>query len=117
MPIPDKLSFEEAAAIPEVFLTAYLALFKLGDLKPGHKVLIHAGASGVGTASIQLVREAGATSIVTAGTEKKREACLSLGASLAIDYKAGPFEAKEQDATDGKAVNIIVNLNHDEHED
>jgi NADPH:quinone reductase-like Zn-dependent oxidoreductase len=61
--IPDHFSFEEAAAIPEVFLTAYLNLFMLGGLKANQTVLIHAGASGVGTAAIQLIREAGATSI------------------------------------------------------
>ncbi|MEW6736566.1 MAG: NAD(P)H-quinone oxidoreductase [Acidobacteriota bacterium] len=108
MRIPENLSFEEAAAIPEVFLTAYLALFKLGDIKPGYKVLIHAGASGVGTAAIQLTREAGASAIVTASTAQKREACLKLGASLAIDYQAGPFEAKIKAATTGEGVNIIL---------
>jgi putative PIG3 family NAD(P)H quinone oxidoreductase len=108
MRIPDNLSFEEAAAIPEVFLTAYLCLFVLGGIKPGYRVLIHAGASGVGTAAIQLVREAGATSIVTASTDKKREACLKLGASLALDYKDSPFEPEVRKATDGKGVNIIL---------
>lgn len=57
MPIPENLSFEEAAAVPEVFLTAYQALFWLGSLQRGERVLIHAGASGVGTAAIQLVRD------------------------------------------------------------
>ncbi|GEN32899.1 MULTISPECIES: NAD(P)H-quinone oxidoreductase [Aneurinibacillus] len=108
--IPDHFSFTEAAAIPEVFLTAYLNLFWLGGLKAGHTVLIHAGASGVGTAAIQLVREAGATSIITAGSEKKRQACLDLGASLAIDYKAGPFEPAVKEATDGQGVNIILDF-------
>ncbi|WP_342540277.1 alcohol dehydrogenase catalytic domain-containing protein [Heyndrickxia sp. FSL K6-6286] len=62
--IPDDFSFEEAAAIPEVFLTAYLNLFELGQLEKNQTVLIHAGASGVGTAAIQLAREAGATIIM-----------------------------------------------------
>jgi tumor protein p53-inducible protein 3 len=108
--IPEGFSFEEAAAIPEVFLTAYLNLFLLGGLKPGYTVLIHAGASGVGTAAIQLVREAGSASIVTAGSEEKRETCLALGASKAIDYKAGPFAQKVKEATDGKGVNIILDF-------
>ncbi|AMA71844.1 NAD(P)H-quinone oxidoreductase [Aneurinibacillus thermoaerophilus] len=108
--IPDSFSFEEAAAIPEVFLTAYLNLFWLGGLKAGHTVLIHAGASGVGTAAIQLVREAGAISIVTAGTETKRTTCLELGASLALDYKAGPFAPAVKEATNGKGVNIILDF-------
>lgn len=110
MRIPDGFSFEEAAAIPEVFLTAYLNLFWLGGLKKGQTVLIHAGASGVGTAAIQLVREAGATSIITAGTEEKRSLCRELGASEAIDYKAGPFEPKVKGATGGRGVDIILDF-------
>ncbi|WCK54048.1 NAD(P)H-quinone oxidoreductase [Aneurinibacillus sp. Ricciae_BoGa-3] len=110
MRIPDNLSFEQAAAIPEVFLTAYLNLFVLGGLKAGYNVLIHAGASGVGTAAIQLVREAGARSVITAGSEEKRRTCMDLGASHAIDYKAGPFAPKVKEATDGKGVNIILDF-------
>ncbi|SFJ36213.1 putative NAD(P)H quinone oxidoreductase, PIG3 family [Paenibacillus sp. UNC496MF] len=110
MRIPDHLSFEQAAAIPEVFLTAYLNLFVLGGLREGHDVLIHAGASGVGTAAIQLVREAGAASIVTAGTREKRDACLALGAGLAIDYTAGPFVQAVQEATDGRGANLIMDF-------
>jgi tumor protein p53-inducible protein 3 len=110
IPIPDSLSFEEGAAIPEVFLTAYLNLFQLGECTVGETVLIHAGASGVGTAAIQLVREAGATSFVTAGTQEKREFCLSLGADTAIDYKADPFAPKVKEATNGKGVNLILDF-------
>ncbi|GBF75857.1 putative NADPH:quinone oxidoreductase, partial [Paenibacillus sp. 598K] len=83
MRIPDALSFEEAAAIPEAFLTAYLNLVELGGLGAGQTALIHAGASGVGTAAIQIARELGARAIVTAGSEAKRQAALALGASLA----------------------------------
>jgi tumor protein p53-inducible protein 3 len=108
IPIPDNLSFEEAAAIPEVFLTAYLCLFKLGNIKPTYTVLIHAGASGVGTAAIQLAREVGATAIATASTEAKRAACVSLGASLAIPYKDTQFDEEVRKATNNKGVNIIL---------
>jgi tumor protein p53-inducible protein 3 len=108
--IPDHFSFEEAAAIPEVFLTAYLNLFILGGLKKKQTVLIHAGASGVGTAAIQLVKEAGAVSIVTAGTEDKRKACLQLGAKEAIDYKAGPFAPMVKEMTGGLGVNLILDF-------
>lgn len=110
MPIPESFSFEQAAAIPEVFLTAYLNMFKLGGLSKGDKVLIHAGASGVGTAAIQLAHVAGAQSIVTAGTEAKREFCLALGADIAIDYKAGPFAPKVKDATEGRGVNLVLDF-------
>jgi tumor protein p53-inducible protein 3 len=108
--IPDHLTFEEAAAIPEVFLTAYLNLFVLGGLKPGQTVLIHAGASGVGTAAIQLVREAGGSCIVTAGSEEKRNTCLELGARSAIDYKAGPFAPIVREITGGCGVPIILDF-------
>jgi tumor protein p53-inducible protein 3 len=108
--IPDAFTYEEAAAIPEVFLTAYLNLFVLGGLKPKQTVLIHAGASGVGTAAIQLVREAGAASIVTAGSNEKRNTCLQLGASRTIDYKAGPFAPMVIEATQGKGVDIILDF-------
>jgi len=110
MRIPDGMSFEEAASIPEVFLTAYLNLFRLGGLKAGQSVLIHAGASGVGTAAIQLAREAGANAIVTAGSEAKREACLALGAGEAIDYKAGPFLPRVKEATGGRGVDLILDF-------
>jgi tumor protein p53-inducible protein 3 len=108
--IPDSFTFEEAAAIPEVYLTAYLNLFVLGGLSPKQTVLIHAGASGVGTAAIQLVREAGASSIVTASSEEKRSFCLQLGAAAAIDYKAGPFAPMVKELTGGRGVNIILDF-------
>jgi putative PIG3 family NAD(P)H quinone oxidoreductase len=108
MRIPDALSFEEAAAIPEAFLTAYLNLVELGGLEAGKTALIHAGASGVGTAAIQIARELGARAIVTAGSEAKRQAALALGASLAIDYKAGPFAPQVLEATEGRGVEVVL---------
>ncbi|MBA2564127.1 MAG: NAD(P)H-quinone oxidoreductase, partial [Gemmatimonadetes bacterium] len=110
MPIPEGLSFEQAAAIPEVFATAYQTLFWLGDLQFGGRVLIHAGASGVGTAAIQLAREAGAHPIVTAGSERKLDACRALGAELAIDYKRGPFAPAVLEATDERGVDVILDF-------
>ncbi|UOF90632.1 NAD(P)H-quinone oxidoreductase [Fodinisporobacter ferrooxydans] len=110
MKIPERLSYEQAAAIPEVFLTAYLNLFQLGELTTGETVVIHAGASGVGTAAIQLVREAGATSIVTASTNEKLEMCKSLGAGSVLSYLDGPFAPKVLDITKGKGANIILDF-------
>ncbi|VEF46385.1 putative zinc-dependent NADPH:quinone oxidoreductase [Bacillus freudenreichii] len=110
IPIPENLSFEEGAAIPEGFLTAYLNLFELGKLKEDETVLIHAGASGVGTAAIQLAREAGANIIVTAGSKEKRELCRTLGAAHVIDYKDGPFAPKVKEASEGKGVNLILDF-------
>ncbi|WEG14348.1 NAD(P)H-quinone oxidoreductase [Pullulanibacillus sp. KACC 23026] len=91
MPLPENLSYEEAAAIPEVFLTAYQTLFWIGQLKKGERVLVHAGASGVGTAAIQLAKERGARVAITAGSEEKCKACRELGADLAINYKTSSF--------------------------
>ncbi|MFD1706042.1 NAD(P)H-quinone oxidoreductase [Siminovitchia sediminis] len=110
IPIPKNLSFEEGAAIPEGFLTAYLNLFDLGNLQSGETVLIHAGASGVGTAAIQLAKEAGARVIITAGSPEKLQLCRSLGADLAINYKKGPFAAQVKESTGEKGVQLILDF-------
>lgn len=109
MPVPDALSFEEAAAVPEVFLTAYQALYWLGGLEEGARVLIHAGASGVGTAAIQLVREAGAHAYVTASAPK-HEACKALGAEAAIDYRSEDFADRIEEITGGAGVDLILDF-------
>lgn len=108
IPIPANLSFEQAAALPEVFLTAYLNLFDLGGLRAGDYALIHAGASGVGTAAIQLAREAGAHAIVTVGSEEKAARCRALGAVAALNYHNGPFEPGVLEASGGRGVDVIV---------
>ncbi|HEX2910337.1 MAG TPA: NAD(P)H-quinone oxidoreductase [Chloroflexia bacterium] len=110
MSVPDNLSYEEAAAIPEAFLTAYLNLFVLGDLRAGQTVLIHAGGSGVGTAAIQLAREAGATVLVTAGSAEKLERCKELGATGLINYKEGPFDQAVAQLTNKQGVNLILDF-------
>jgi len=109
MPIPDSFSFEEAAAIPEVFLTAYQALVWLGDLKEGEDVLIHAGASGVGTAAIQLAKEIGARIWVTA-SKPKHELCIALGAQGAIDYKSEDFVERVNALTQENGVHLIIDF-------
>ncbi len=108
MKIPPALSFEEAAGIPEVFLTAFLNLFMLADIRNGESALIHGGGSGVGTASILLLKEAGLRSIVTAGSDLKCEQCLKLGADVAINYKKGPFAPNVKTATSGRGVDVIL---------
>lgn len=110
MRIPDDLSFEEAAAVPEAFLTAYLNLFDLGGLARGETVLIHAGASGVGTAAIQLVREAGAVSLVTAGAPEKIARCLALGARAGWNHRDGPFAPWVAAQTGGDGVALVLDL-------
>ncbi len=106
--LPDSISFEEGAAIPEAFLTAYRNLFELGGVAAGCKVLIHAGASGVGTAAIQLAREAGADSFVTAGTPEKIGRCLDLGARAGWNRKEGPFAPWIAAQTGGRGVDLVL---------
>lgn len=110
MPIPEGLTYELAAAIPEAFQTAYLNLFTLGKLKRGESVLVHAGASGVGTAAIQLARAAGARVFVTAGSEDKLKFCRELGADVAIDYKQERFSQRVLAATDNRGVDVILDF-------
>jgi len=110
MPVPQHMSDEQAAAIPEVFLTAYLNLFRLGGLTGGKSVLIHAGASGVGTAAIQLVREAGAVSWVTAGSEQKIRSCVALGAAGGWDHHKGSFVPWVLENTQGQGVDLILDF-------
>ncbi len=107
MPIPEGWEYTDAAAVPEVFLTTFQALHWVGGLKAGETVLLHAGASGVGTAAIQLAQLTGAEAIVTASSGK-HALCLELGAKHAIDYRKGPFLEELKELTDGKGVNLIV---------
>lgn len=107
--LPKNLSFEEGAAIPEIFLTAFQALHWLAKVEAGEKVLIHAGASGVGTAAIQLVQLHQADCIVTASAAK-HATCLELGANHAIDYKKENFAEVIEDLTAGKGVNVILDF-------
>ncbi|UOQ86764.1 NAD(P)H-quinone oxidoreductase [Gracilibacillus salinarum] len=111
MSIPAELSFEQAAAIPEVFLTAYQTLYWIGKLQKGETVLIHAGGSGVGTAAIQLAKTlSDARVIVTAGSEEKLAVCKELGADVAINYKTQSFEEEVLQATDQKGADVILDF-------
>jgi len=110
IPKPDNLSFVEAAAIPEVFMTAYQTLFWLGKLKRGEHVLIHAGGSGVGTAAIQLAKQAGAIVTVTAGSQEKLEFCKTLGADTLINYKTETFSDVILEETKKRGVDLILDF-------
>lgn len=108
LPIPETWSFNHAAALPEVWLTAYVNLFLEGEMAPNEIVLIHAGASGVGTAAIQLAKTVGATVIVTVGSSRKQRACQELGADLAIDYKQAQFFDVITNWLDDQHVDLIL---------
>jgi putative PIG3 family NAD(P)H quinone oxidoreductase len=106
--LPDDWSFAQGAAVPEVWYTAFVNLFLEGNLQPGETALIHAGASGVGTAAIQLAVAAGARAFVTAGADDKLARCRALGAALAINYKTDDFLEKVLAATKNEGVDVIL---------
>lgn len=111
MEVPADFSFEEAAAIPEVFLTAYQTLFWIGQLQPNETVLIHAGGSGVGTAAIQLAKEIGQAKVITtAGSQEKLDFCESLGADVMINYKEQNFDEEVLKATNDQGVDLILDF-------
>ncbi|QOR71626.1 NAD(P)H-quinone oxidoreductase [Ruania alkalisoli] len=108
MAIPDGMSFHDAAGIPETFATAYLNLVVIGRLQPAETVLIHAGASGVGTAAVQIARELGARVITTSGSAGKAALCRRLGAATSLDHHSGPFADAVLDATNGRGVDVVL---------
>jgi putative PIG3 family NAD(P)H quinone oxidoreductase len=108
MRVPDTWSDEQAAAIPEVFYTAYVNLFMEANLQKDETVLIHGAASGVGTAAIQLAREAGCRVIATAGSDEKIARCRELGAELAVNYKKEDFAERTLAHTNGQGVDVIL---------
>lgn len=108
MRIPTAWSFETAAAVPEAWMTAYVNLFWEAQIAPGDWVLIHAGASGVGSAAIQLARNHGCRVAATAGTDEKLAVCRSLGAELAINYRTDSFADRIAAATGGSGVSAIL---------
>ncbi|MEQ2248467.1 hypothetical protein ILYODFUR_019391 [Ilyodon furcidens] len=108
MPVPNNLTFCQAAAIPEAWLTAFQLLVFIAQVKEGEVVLVHAGASGVGTAAVQLVRLFGAVPIVTAGSQEKLQVAEKLGAAAGYNYKEESFVQGVRDFTGGKGVNVIL---------
>src|SRR5438874_9271574 len=91
LPEPEQLTLEEAAALPEAFFTVWLNVFERARLREGETLLIHGGASGVGTAAILLARAFGARVLVTAGSERKCAACREVGADEAFNYREVDF--------------------------
>ncbi|XP_008945113.1 PREDICTED: quinone oxidoreductase PIG3, partial [Merops nubicus] len=108
MPLPRAMTFIQAAAIPEAWLTAFQLLHFVGKIQKGERVLIHAGASGVGIAAIQLARLAQAVPIVTAGSEEKLKATANAGAAAGFNYKNEDFSEKVLAFTQGSGVDVIL---------
>ena len=110
LPIPAGLTPVEAAALPETFFTVWSNLFDRAGLKAGETVLIHGGSSGIGTTAIQLAKAFSATVFTTAGNEEKCKVCRELGADLVINYNEEDFVEACRNATDGKGVEVILDM-------
>lgn len=110
LPIPQPLSFIDAAGIPETFYTVWSNLFDRGSLQAGETVLIHGGGSGIGTTAIQLAKAFGATVFVTAGSSEKCRFCLTLGADAAINYQSQDFVEEIAKLTKNMGVELILDM-------
>ena len=110
LPIPEGLSETEATAVPETFFTVWDNVFTRGQLKAGETLLVHGGSSGIGTTAIQLACALGAEVIVTAGSAEKCAACEKLGAKRAINYRDEDFVEIVKEITDGKGVDVILDM-------
>lgn len=106
--VPERLGWEEAAAVPEVFLTVFQNLFQLAGLAEGEAALVHGGGSGIGTAAIQLVKAVGGSIVVTAGSDEKCRRCRELGADRAVNYRSGDFVEEAKGATGGRGVDVVL---------
>ena len=107
--IPDGLSFEEAATLPVVFMTSWHALETVAHLKAGERILIHAGAGGVGMAAIQIAHHLGAEVIASAGSPAKRALLNVLGVKHVIDSRRADFAEAVMELTGGKGVDVVLN--------
>lgn len=111
MAVPDGLSVIEAAALPETFMTVWLNLFQRGQFKPGDSILIHGGASGIGTTATMLARQLGASTIITTvASAAHQEASRRLGADVAVNYLEEDFVAAAKAATNGAGVDLILDI-------
>lgn len=110
LPVPAGLSMIEAAALPETFFTVWHNVFQRGGLKPGESFLVHGGTSGIGVTAIQLAKAFGAKVYATAGSAEKCEACRALGADVAIDYKTQDFGEVIKAETQGRGVDVILDM-------
>ena len=110
LPVPENISLEDAAGIPETFFTVWTNVFDRGQLKSGESFLVHGGSSGIGTAAIQLAKAFGATVYTTAGTPEKCEFCENLGADAAINYREQDFSEEIKRLTEGKGIDVILDM-------
>ncbi|MDF1483955.1 NAD(P)H-quinone oxidoreductase [Ramlibacter sp. H39-3-26] len=110
LPVPAGWSDVEAASLPETFFTVWSNVFERGALQAGETLLVQGGTSGIGVTAIQLAKALGATVIATAGSDDKCAACLSLGADHAINYKTHDFAVEAKRITDGRGVDVVLDM-------
>ena len=110
LPVPASLDLVAAGAIPETFFTVWTNVFDRGRLRPGDTAFFHGGSSGIGTTAIQLADARGARVFATAGSDEKCRACEALGAERAINYRTEDFVAVLKDLTDGRGVDLVLDI-------
>ncbi|MBT5435620.1 MAG: NAD(P)H-quinone oxidoreductase [Rhodospirillaceae bacterium] len=110
LPIPNSLSMVEAAAVPETFFTVWTNVFQRSRLQAGETLLVHGGASGIGTTAIQLAQARGSRVFVTAGSDDRCRACEALGAERGINHRTENFVAVARELTDDKGVDVVLDM-------
>ncbi|HEX8008285.1 MAG TPA: NAD(P)H-quinone oxidoreductase [Trebonia sp.] len=110
LPAPSSVTLTAAAALPETACTVYANVFQAARLSAGETLLVHGGASGIGTMAIQLAKNAGATVAVTAGSAEKLATCRELGADIGINYREEDFVERIKDATKGRGADVILDI-------
>lgn len=110
LPIPDGMPPAVAAALPETYFTVWSNVFQRGRLQPGEWLLVQGGSSGIGTTAIQLARAFGAEVVATAGSVEKCQACLDLGAAVAVNYRTEDFVEAAHQATAGRGVDVVLDM-------
>lgn len=110
LPIPEGLSMEEAASLPETFFTVWINVFDRARLAPGESLLVHGGASGIGTTAIQLARAFDHTVYATVGSDERVAAVEKLGATRGINYRTQDFAQEVRQLTDGRGVDVILDM-------
>ncbi len=110
LPVPKGMNMAAAAALPETFFTVWFNLFMKAKLQAGESLLIHGGTSGIGTTAIMLAKLYGARVIVTAGSADKCAKCLEIGADVAVNYREEDFVKAALDATDGRGVDVVLDM-------
>lgn len=110
LPVPSALTMVEAAAIPETYFTVWHNVFERGALRKGETLLVHGGASGIGTTAIQLAAKSNAYVITTAGSDEKCAALIELGADRAVNYRNQDFVAATKEATEGRGADVILDM-------